>query len=363
VGEPVGEAVGEPVAAPVPASVDPRSLTRVLVRLPNWLGDVVFVAPAVEALVRAAPDVRLVVAGRPAVVGLGARLPSVDATIVLDPDRSVRGAFRAARAYRRARCDAAVVFPRSFRAVLPVAAARIPVRVGFASDLRSALLTHPVDGWKRLRAAHRGAYFGALLAPFGLPAPAGAWRLVPTPDELAGADAWLAAAPGRRVGAPVVAFEPGSHYGTAKRWGPDRFAALGRALHADGCDVVLVGTRAMAPLHAAIASEAPLLSAAGATTVLGLAALLARCRLLVSNDTGPLHLAAAVGTPVLALFGATDPAVCGPRGAGAVRVLYDRVSCAPCYLETCPVPGHPCLDGISVDRVLAEARALLAGSR
>ncbi|MBL9085736.1 MAG: glycosyltransferase family 9 protein [Planctomycetia bacterium] len=333
-----------------------------LVRLPNWLGDVCFVAPALEALARAAPRARFVVAGRPAVAGLGARLPAVDATIVLDPDRTVRGAFRAARAYRAAGCDAALVFPRSFRAVLPVAAARVPVRVGFASDLRAALLTHPVTGWRPLRAAHRVAYFGALLRPFGLAAPEGAWRLAPTTDDVAAADAWLAAAPGRRPGARVVAFEPGSHYGTAKRWGPDRFAALGRALHADGLDVVLVGTKAMAPLHAAIAAEAgvPLLSAAGATTVLGLAALLARCDLLVGNDTGPLHLAAAVGTPVLALFGATDPAVCGPRGAGPARVLYDRVACAPCYLETCPVPGHPCLDGIEVARVLAEARALLA---
>lgn len=336
-----------------------------LVRLPNWLGDVCFVAPALEALAAAAPRARFVVAGRPSVAALAARLPAVDATVVLDRDRSLRGVFRATRAYRAAACDAAVVFPRSFRAVLPVAAARVPVRVGFASDLRAALLTHAVPGWQALRTAHRTAYFAALLRPFGVAPPARAWRLAPPEAERAAAAAWLDAAPGRRAGARVVAFEPGSHYGTAKRWGADRFAALGRALHADGVDVVLVGTKAMAPLHAAIAVEAgvPLLSAAGATTVLGLAALLARCDLLVSNDTGPLHLAAAVGTPVLALFGATDPAVCGPRGAGPVRVLYDRVPCAPCYLETCPVPGHPCLDGIDVARVLAEARALLAGPR
>jgi heptosyltransferase-2 len=104
------------------------------------------------------------------------------------------------------------------------------------------------------------------------------------------------------------------------------------------------------------------LVAAGETDLVALAGLLARAALLVTNDTGPMHLAAAVGTPVLALFGSTDPAVCAPRGAGPVRVLYERVECSPCWLRECPVPGHPCLDRFEVERVAGEALAMLRNS-
>jgi len=108
------------------------------------------------------------------------------------------------------------------------------------------------------------------------------------------------------------------------------------------------------------AADAPVIRAAGATDLVQLSALLARARLLVTNDTGPMHLAAAVGTPLLALFGSTDPVVCGPRGRAPTKVLYEKVECSPCYLEECPVPGHPCLDRFSVDRVFESAKAMLA---
>lgn len=343
------------------APVDPRSLRRVLLRLPNWLGDVCFAAPAVEALAAAAPDATFVAAARPSVAALAARLPRVVATLVLHHDRRVRGAVAAARLYRRARCDAAIVFPRSVRAALPVAAARVPVRVGYHGDLRGPLLTHAVRAGRQ-RDGHRTRWFGALLAGFGLPPPTAPWRLVPTADDLGAADAVLRGLGVGRAGAPLVALEPGGHFGTAKRWEPARYAALARALVGDGAEVVLVGTAAMAPLHAEVTAAAgvPLASAAGATSVPVLAALLARCALVVGNDTGPLHLAAAVGAPVLGLYGSTDPAVCGPRGAGPVTTLYDAVACAPCWLAACPVPGHPCLDGVDVARVVAAARAALA---
>jgi heptosyltransferase-2 len=157
--------------------------------------------------------------------------------------------------------------------------------------------------------------------------------------------------------------EPGGAYGTAKRWPEPAYAELCRRLVLeDRVDVVLVGTSDAAALHAriAVAAGAPLRSAAGATDLPRLAALLARARLLVTNDTGPMHLAAAVRTPVLALFGSTDPDVCGPRGSGPIRVLHDRVPCSPCWRRACPIEGHPCLDPMRVDRVLGEARRLLA---
>ena len=194
--------------------------------------------------------------------------------------------------------------------------------------------------------------------------PSAPWGFEPLAPDLAWADTWLAGAPGRRPGLPVVALEPGGAYGVAKRWPADRYAALAGRLAREGrADVVLVGTKDMADLHATIVAQAgagaAVISAAGATDLPQLAALLARCRLLVTNDTGPMHLAAAVGTPVLALFGSTDPAGCGPMGRAPATVLYEKVECSPCYLKVCPVPGHPCLDQFAVERVHAEAVALL----
>ncbi len=345
-------------APPVEAS----SFRRVLVRLPNWVGDVCFAAPTIEALAAAAPDARFVFAGRPGLEALVARLPGFERFVPVSSDGGLAAARRTARDLRALRCDAALVIPRSLRAALAPALARIPVRVGFASQGRSILLTHPVRGWKPLRLAHRSAYVAALLAPFGLDTTVRPFAFEPPGDALAWADGFLAGAAGRRAGRPVVAFEPGGAYGVAKRWSEGRYAELARRLVTAGrADVVLVGTSDAAPLHDRIASLAgvPIVRAAGATDLVQLAALLRRSALLVTNDTGPMHLGAAVRTPILALFGSTDPAVCGPRGRGPIRVLYEKVDCSPCYLRECPVPGHPCLDRFDVDRVEALAIALL----
>ena len=345
-----------------PATVDPSGLRRILLRLPNWLGDVCFAAPAAALLADAAPRADFVAACRRNFAPLAARLPRVKSVVVVDESKGLRGTLRSARELKKCRCDAAVVFPRSLRAAMPVSLARIPVRVGFASDARSLFLTHPVRGWKPLRLAHRIDYFGALLSPFGLAAPTAPWAFSPPREALSWADAWLKEDPRRRKGKPLVAMEPGGAYGVAKRWPEERYAALaGRLVREGTADVVLVGTADMAPLHdrIAAAAKAPILRAAGKTDLLQLSGLLLRSSLLVTNDTGPMHLAAAMGVPIVALFGSTDPHVCGPRGTGSATVVYEKVPCSPCYLKECPVEGHPCLDQFDVERVHALVRSHL----
>ena len=343
-------------------ALDPKALRRVLLRLPNWLGDVCLAAPAVEALAAAAPHAEFVAACRPSLASLAARLPGVTSVIPLESTRGVRAPFRTARAYREARCDTAIVMARSLRAALPVALARVPQRIGFGGPGASVLFTHPVHGWKGLRLPRRRAYFGALLRPFGLPEPTRPLAFDPPAEALAWADAFLEGEPARRDSLPVVAMEPGGAYGVAKRWPLDRYAALAARLVKDGrADVLVVGAPEARDLEARLEAAAgvPILKAAGKTDLVQLAALLARSALLVTNDTGPMHVAAAVGTPILALFGSTDPAGCGPMGRGKTTVLYEKVPCSPCYLRECPVEGHPCLDQFSVDRVHKEAVALL----
>jgi lipopolysaccharide heptosyltransferase II len=240
--------------------------------------------------------------------------------------------------------------------------ARIPVRVGFAG--RGPLLTHGVTGWKPWRRRHRSAWYGLLARPFGAEAVRPLALTLPEAERQAART--LLGALGRRRGRPLVVLEPGASYGSAKCWPAERFGEVAARLLAEGADVLTVGLAGARPLERRLAERAGpgLLSAVGRTpSVALLAGVLAEADLLVANDTGPMHLAAALGTPVLAVFGATDPVVSGPAGHGPRGLVFEPEPCSPCFLRTCPVPGHPCLTKIPAERVLAAARAMLAAGR
>jgi heptosyltransferase-2 len=353
--------VAPEVAVPVlEAPAVPAGARRVLLRLPNWLGDVVMAAPTVEAIARALPGARITAQVIAPFLPLALLLPGVHEAMAAGSDRGPRTLWASRRALKQGGYDLAVVFPRGVRAALAPWLARIPTRVGFASRGKGALLTHGVRGWKPLRQAHRSTFYGALAAPWGasLGPP---WALKAPAEALAQADALLARL-GFKGDRPLVALEPGARYGPAKCWPPERFGALARALLAQGLGVVTVGTAATRSVEeqvAAVAGPGLTRSAGRTDDLLALVGILARARLLVANDTGPMHLAAALGTPVLALFGATDPRVSAPRGPGPLRLLMDPEPCSPCFLRTCPIPGHPCLTKIAPVLVLREARALL----
>lgn len=355
------------VAGLVAPRVDPdraASARRVLLRLPNWLGDIVMAAPAVEAIAAALPGARIIAQCIPPFLPLARLLPGVHEVLAAGRDGGPRQLWASRRALREAGHDLAVVFPRGVRAALAPWLARVPVRVGFGDAGKRLLLTHGLRGWRPLRRAHRSLFYGALARSVGA-TPGGPWALVAPPAALEAADVLL-----RRLdhdpARPLVVLEPGARYGPAKCWPPERFGALARVLMAEGCAVATVGTAATQPVEedVARASGPGLLRTAGRTDdLLALVGLLARARLVVANDTGPMHLAAALGTPVLALFGATDPEVSAPRGRGPIRLVMQPAPCSPCFLRDCTVQGHPCMTGITVPRVLEEARRLLAAGR
>ena len=334
----------------------PSGLRRILLRLPSWLGDVVMARPAVAAITAALPDATFIAQAPKPFLPLAARLPGVSAVLSVGRDRGPRDLLASRRALRAEGFDAAVVFPRGHRAALAPFLARIPVRVGFGARGKGPLLTHGVTGWRPLRSDHRSRFFAALAAPFSVTVPEGDLPPLAVSEAEREAARRLLLALGRRTDRPLVAIEAGASYGPAKCWPVASFAELARRLGAQGMDVVTVGTPAAAPIEAAVAARAPeLLRGVGRTADLGvLLALLAAADLLVTNDTGPMHVATAVGTPVVALFGATDPVVSAPLGPGELRLIYEPEPCSPCFLRECPVPGHPCLAKIPVERVLAE---------
>ena len=339
----------------------PEGQRRILIRLPNWLGDIVMAAPTVAAIAAARPDAELIAQVKAPFLPLAELLPGVARAIPAGRDASPRDLWRSRRTLNGLGVDAAVLLPRSSRAALAPWLARVPVRLGFGGGGTNRFLTHAVQGWRPLRRAHRSTWFGLLARAFGT-APGEPWLLEPPPAALAAADRLLLVQ-GYRPGKPLVVLEPGASYGPAKCWPAERFGDLAaHLLQEDDVYVATVGLRDARDRERIIHERTGgrLLRTAGKTPdLLALIGLLARADLVISNDTGPMHLAAAVGAPTLAIFGATDPGVSSPLGQRPRTLLYDPEPCSPCFLRTCPVPGHPCLTKIGTARVLREARAML----
>jgi lipopolysaccharide heptosyltransferase II len=323
---------------------------RIVVRAPNWIGDVVLSLAALRDLRRNFPRARLEVLARAWVADLYRAVGEVDAVRIAQGVRADADALRGA-------FDAGVVLPNSFGSALALWWARVPERWGYATDGRRPLLTRAPRVPPQVRGRSQVYYYRAMLAGAGLrvsAAPDVSLRCPPEWTESAGADRLL----GKDGGGDWVGVNPGAFYGTAKRWLPERFAAVADSLAARGARIALVGGAAERPIGEAIAAQmrAPARVLCGQTTVPELVGVLARLRLLVTNDSGPMHLAAALGVPVVAVFGPTDWRETHPVGE-AHRVVREPVHCSPCGLRECPI-DHRCMRRVSVDRVLGETAPL-----
>ncbi|MDA1196251.1 MAG: lipopolysaccharide heptosyltransferase II [Planctomycetota bacterium] len=341
----------------------PPGQRRIVVRLPNWLGDIVMAAPTIAAIHAARPEAELVAVVKAPFAPLAALLPGVARVLAASRDRSFGELRRTRRMLKDLEPDAAVILPRSTRAQVGPWLAGVPQRVGFGGRSRGFLLSHAVQGWKPYRSAHRSAWFGLLARAFG--AEPGAPWLIEVPAAARAQAHDLLQRLGRSGDRPLVVLEPGASYGPAKCWPAARFGELAASLNSAGFDVATVGTDATRDVEARVAQAAGgrVLRTAGRTPdLLTLLGVLAEAQAVVSNDTGPMHLAAAVGTPVLGLFGATDPGVSSPLGQRERHIVYDPEPCSPCFLRTCPVPGHPCLTKIAASRVFDAVRTILAAT-
>jgi heptosyltransferase-2 len=336
----------------------PEAVRRILVRAPTWLGDAVLSLPVLEGLRRTFPGAEVVVSARPAVADLFTQVPGI-AAVVPDAGGGSRGLLATARRLRRERCDVAVHLPNSFGSALLTRLAGVPHRVGYARDARAPLLTAAVPVPPAAAGWHQVDWYRALLGALGWDEGERRPALV-VPQGATAARRLLAGAPAAAREGPLLALAPGASYGGAKRWGPDRFATAAERLAGElGAAIAIVGSHREADEAAAVARQvrSPVVNLAGRTTLPELGAVLARCGVLLTNDSGAMHVAAAVGAPVVAVFGPTDPAATGPLGRAAI--LRHPVACSPCRYRECPI-GHPCMDGVTPAAVVAAARALLA---
>ncbi len=329
-------------------------INRILVRGVNWVGDTVLSYPTVQQLKTLFPKSHLAILIPSYLVDLWKTLPYVDEIIPFQKKRGIGSIWEdlnLSQSLKERNFDLAVILPRSFRSAFHIFLARIPIRVGYRDEGRSLFLTHGIPRTKELLDSHRVHYFRGLLEPFGdvenLPPP----QIVLREEDRRWADQTLKDL-GIKEGKPLIGMNPGATYGLAKCWYPDRFGKLGeRLVEKWQAKILLFGKEEERSIVDEILNRLGTegIDMTGKTGLLQLAALLERCTLLVTNDTGTMHMAAAVGTPVVALFGSTAPLVTGPWGEGH-SVVRKNVACSPCRKRVCPT-DHRCMELITVDEV------------
>ena len=349
-------------------SLRPEKIERVVVRGVNWVGDAVMSVPALRELRRLFPRARLTLATRPWAEGIFAGADFIDDLLINDTSSGKTSAvFREARAWRTQRFDLAVLFPNSFAPALVAALARVSLRVGYATQGRAPLLTHRVGVPEWRGGRHEVFYYLNLVAELERELYGTATVEAREPDAmLSVTDARLREARlllsenGARPGRPLVAICPGSTNSRAKRWPAERFAAVAdKLMERTGAEVFLVGAAEELEISEEVARHmrARPVVLTGKTDLLQTTALLKASDLLVTNDTGPAHIAAAVGCPVVVIFGPTNPITTRPFSESA-EVVRRPPDCAPCMLRDCPI-DHRCMTAITPEDVFERAARAL----
>ncbi len=327
-------------------------MTKILIRATNWLGDAVMSLPALRVVRDRFPASEITVLARPSVADLYARESFVDRVIpytAASGFHDLAGKRRAAARLRAERFDCAILFQNAFEAAALVWLARIPRRIGYARDGRGWLLTDPIPVPKHGEIPrHQRFYYLELLRRAGL-----------GPELPENPPVRLTNLNPRRES--LIGVSPGAAYGTAKRWLPERFAEVAVNLaRQHAAPVALFGSsseRALCEQVAAAvrAADVAVHNYAGETSLRDFMDLAAQCRIFLTNDSGAMHVASALGVPTLTIFGATDDISTGPTG-GFARVLRRHVECSPCLLRECPI-DHRCMTAVTVD--IATNAALL----
>jgi lipopolysaccharide heptosyltransferase II len=320
------------------ASVNPF---QIVARSPNWLGDAVMSVDAVRAFKYGRPDAHLTVLTPAKLAGFWRRVDGVDEVIEFEKDEPV---FSVARRLR-GRFHVAVLFPNSLRSALEVWLAGIPRRVGFKGHYRHWLLDQIIPAGQRPPAnqpVHQADVYWRIAARCG------------AEDRPPVSPLWK---PNRKE--RVIGLCPGAEYGSAKRWPADQFRQFILQLNEEvDCQWVIVGTSADTPVAKKIASGIPnVTDLTGKTSLEDLMDLLSRISVLVTNDTGTMHLADFIGTPLVSIFGSTEPTFTGPRGSRSV-VIRQKVECSPCFLRECPIDFR-CMEEIPMDKVIQAVKISL----
>ncbi len=344
----------------MPKTLKHLSPERILIRSTNWIGDAIMTTPAVRTIRQNFPAAEITILAYPWVADIFRASPHVDRVLLYDRKgrhRGLAGMWRLGRELAAQRFDMAILLQNAFSAALLAWLAGIPVRAGFRRDGRGLLLTHGISIRPELRKRHQVHYYQGLLQDLGLACGPDALFLALPAEARDRARALLV----RKGGGPWVGLNPGAAYGPAKRWPAERYAGLAARLAQELDATLLVfGTGADAEAAATIAEAAPerVIDLAGKTTLAEAMALIGLCQAFVTNDSGLMHVAAALATPLVAIFGSTDSVATGPFSE-RVRIVNRKLPCSPCMKTHCRKNDFACMLSIGVDEVFAATAGLL----
>lgn len=327
-----------------------------MVRTANWVGDAVMTLPAMTAVRETYPEAYIVVVANPLVAQLLENHPACDEIIIFNKKTEhagILGMLKFTAILRRQKFDCAILFQYAIEAALMSFLAGIPRRVGFTTDGRRFLLTHPVPFSEVEKTIHQADAFLRIVNYYGIEASKKVQELALLEKEQQWAKEHL-------PDGPVVVINPGAAYGAAKRWYPERFAAVGDLLAQEyGMTSVLTGGPGEVEIGRDIESamQSPVLNFIGKTSVRQMMSLIDAASLMITNDSGPMHVGAAFKVPIVAVFGPTNHTTTSPF-TDDYRIVRNNVECSPCMLRECPI-DHRCMDRVTVDDVMKAVRSFL----
>lgn len=337
----------------------PRDINKILIRGTNWIGDAILTIPAVESIRATYPQAHIAVLAKPWVADIYRLFSSADEIIIYENKYdNALGVFRLAHLLGKKKFDAAILLQNAIEAAIIAFAAGIPQRAGYNSDGRGILLTHRVERSREIRKRHQIVYYLEMVKALGCASVNKEMHLetkIRRNDAQSVLQKYMPAPPKE-----IICLAPGATYGPAKRWFPERFAKVAdKIAAASPCQIILLGGKSDWDVAEEVRRHArtDLLNLAGKSNLEEAIYLISQCRLMISNDSGLMHIAGALNVPTIAIFGSTNPTTTSPAGSQSI-IVHQDVSCSPCLKKTCPTDFR-CMELISVEDVWQTAQNIL----
>jgi heptosyltransferase-2 len=344
-------------------SINTEDIRNLLIRSTNWIGDAVMTTPAIRAIRKRFPNAHISILAKPWVVPVFENSEHIDRLLIYDDKgryKGIFGKFRLARDLKKYHFDASILLQNAFEAALITFFAGIPSRIGYNTDVRQFLLTHAVSCTNEIKKKHQTDYYLDIIRGIGMEADNRELYLRLNQKDRFRAEKILLEqhlSPDDKI----VGINPGATYGPAKQWPFDRFARLADRIQAftEG-RVVIFGGPKDGNIGESISQRMRRrpIDLSGKTNLGEAMALIEKCRLFITNDSGLMHVAAALDVPLVAVFGSTNPITTGPMGRNS-RIVQVPLECSPCLRPECPEGHLNCMNRISVDMVFKVVKEMV----